>query len=97
MPPYPAAVDDESLPPRLPRLKIGLLSEIWHFWMTPVMNLKGRVTEANLPQLPVEDSAPELLQRFEALWAERHQSGKAPNGTGRALNATCSRLLYPRL
>lgn len=93
---YPAAMGDKDLPPRLPRLKIGLLSEIWHFWMTPVMRLRGRVTAATLPELPPEDSAPELLQRFEVLWAERHQSGKAPTGNGRALNDTCSRLLYPR-
>ena len=83
------------MPPQLPRLKIGLLSEIWHFWMTPVMRLKGRVTADTLPQLPPEDSAPELLERFEVLWAKRHQI-KAPTGDGRALGVTCSKLLYPR-
>ena len=85
------------LPPQLPRLKIGLLSEIWHPWMTPASDAaeRGRVSAATLPRLPPEDSAPELLEQFELLWAKRHQV-KAPSGDGKALGVTCSKLLYPR-
>ena len=63
--------------------------------MTPVMRLRGRVSAATLPRLPPEDSAPELLEQFELLWAKRHQV-KAPSGDGKALGVTCSKLLYPR-
>ena len=79
----------------LPRLRIGIISEVWHCWMTPVMNLRGNISTCNLPKLPPEDSAPELLARFEELWA-RHQKRKTVTGTGQVLQATCLHLLFPR-
>ena len=82
-----------DVPVRLPRLKIGLLSEIIHRWMGPVMALKGRITLENLPQLPIEDSAPQLLERFNTLWdAEQPHA----TGDGVALRRTILKLVAPR-
>ena len=75
------------------RLAIGLLSEMWHFWMNPVMRLEGRVEASELPLLPPEDSAADLLDSFRALWAGARAKA---TGDGRALRRVTVRLLLPR-
>ena len=75
------------------RLRIHPLSELWHFWMSPVMRARGTLTAATLPLLPPDDSAEELLARFRALWAP---ASAQANGDGRALRRVIMRLLSPR-
>ena len=48
---------------------------------------------AALPQLPPEDSAPQLLERFNKLWAERKADA---TGDGAVLRKTILRLVTPR-
>ena len=82
-------------PPRAAtRLRIGYLSEVLQLWMSPVMRLCGRVSLDDLPELPAEDSAAELLDAFESLWAQQQcRSSTAGRGVRRAI----VRLLTPRL
>ena len=75
------------------RLRIGLLSEVFQFWMSPVMRLRGQVTADSLPRLPPEDSAAELLDSFERLWGERSHRA---DGRGATVREVVIRLLTPR-
>ena len=52
------------------RLRIPVLSELFHHWMSAVMRAEGTLDASSLPQLPPEDSAAELLAKFRPLWAD---------------------------
>ena len=80
---------------RATRLRIGILSELYHFYMNPIMRLRGRGLEARtLPALPPEDSAAELLARFRPMW---QSSRPLATGNGTALRRVVVRLLAPRV
>ena len=73
-------------------VRIGLLSEVFHCYMDPIMAARGNITEKTLPKLPYEDSAVELLSKFRTLWEARKNQGRGRE----KLYWTVSRLLFPR-
>lgn len=75
------------------RLRIGIFSEMFHCYMSPVMRHRGALEADTLPMLPAEDSAPELLDRFEAIWSRWRLHA---TGDGTALQAVVVVLLSPR-
>ena len=75
------------------RLRIGVLSELYHFWMSPIMRRRGKIEADTLPALPPEDSAAEMLEAFRLRWALRAANA---DGSGRALRQTIIGLLSPR-
>lgn len=88
---------DVTPPPsaRGDRLRIGMLSELYHFYMNPIMRLRGKGLEiSNLPALPPEDSAAELLARFRPMW---HRRRSRATGSGKALRRVVLALLSPRV
>ena len=51
-------------------LRISLLSELFHFYLNPLMRTRGKAAAAGtLPALPPEDSAAPLLARFQPIWS----------------------------
>jgi len=82
-----------DLEERQDRLRIGLLSELWHFWMSPIMRKKGNLQSSALPRLPLADSADSLIGHFWLLWADKVALA---NGNGRTLRRVVIRLLLPR-
>ena len=75
------------------RLRISVISELYHTWMNPVMRAEGCLDASSLPLLPPEDSATELLTRFRRLWTS--SLGQA-TGDGRTVRRVVVRLLLPR-
>ena len=75
------------------RLRISVISELYHTWMNPVMRAGGCLDASSLPLLPPEDSAAELLDRFLRLWTS--SLGQA-TGDGRTVRRVVVRLLLPR-
>jgi hypothetical protein len=73
------------------RLRISVISELYHTWMNPVMRAEGYLDASSLPLLPPEDSAAELLGRFRRLW-----TGSLATGDGRTVRRVVVRLLLPR-
>ena len=75
------------------RLRISVISELYHTWMNPVMRAEGCLDASSLPLLPPEDSAAELLGCFRQLWTG--SLGQA-TGDGRTVRRAVVRLLLPR-
>ena len=75
------------------RLRISVISELYHTWMNAVMRAEGSLDASSLPLLPQEDSAAFLLDRFRKLWMG--SLGQA-TGDGRTVRRVVVRLLQPR-
>ena len=75
------------------RLRISVISELYHTWMNAVMRAEGSLDANSLPLLPQEDSAAFLLDRFRKLWMG--SLGQA-TGDGRTVRRVVVRLLQPR-